>query len=424
MVESKSQAKSFVIGKKVVLEAWEDVKSDQGAAGVDGESIEDLERDHRRNLYKVWNRLSSGSYMPPAVRAVQVPKPHGLGVRVLGVPTVADRVAQTVVKRYLEPGVEPVFHPDSYGYRPGCSAHDALRVCRDRCWKYFWVIDLDFQSFFDSLDHGLVLRAVAAHTDQRWILLCVERWLKAPVQLEDGTEVARDRGTPRGPSISPLLANIFLHYAFDSWMARELPAVPFERYVDDVVAHCKSERQAQFVLERIRQRVRSLGLELNLDKTQIVYCKDSKRKGSHERERFDFLGYTFRPRSSRDRKGAMFVNFSPAVSDEAAKKIRRTIRRWRLHLWSGTHLTQIARAINPIVRGWIDYYGKFYPSMLAPSLRSIDKYLVRWAMRKYKRLTRRYMRAWEFLDGVAAREPNLFAHWQIIRRSGRMVGAV
>jgi RNA-directed DNA polymerase len=424
MVESKSQAKSFVIGKKVVLEAWEDVKSDQGAAGVDGESIEDLERDLRRNLYKVWNRLSSGSYMPPAVRAVQVPKPHGLGVRVLGVPTVADRVAQTVVKRYLEPGVEPVFHPDSYGYRPGCSAHDALRVCRDRCWKYFWVIDLDFQSFFDSLDHGLVLRAVAAHTDQRWILLCVERWLKAPVQLEDGTEVARDRGTPRGPSISPLLANIFLHYAFDSWMARELPAVPFERYVDDVVAHCKSERQAQFVLERIRQRVRSLGLELNLDKTQIVYCKDSKRKGSHERERFDFLGYTFRPRSSRDRKGAMFVNFSPAVSDEAAKKIRRTIRRWRLHLWSGTHLTQIARAINPIVHGWIDYYGKFYPSMLAPSLRSIDKYLVRWAMRKYKRLTRRYMRAWEFLDGVAAREPNLFAHWQIIRRSGRMVGAV
>ncbi len=424
MTEPKLKAKSFVISKKVVLGAWEDVKSNRGAPGVDGESVEDFEGDLEGNLYKVWNRLSSGSYMPPVVRAVQIPKPHGLGVRTLGVPTVADRVAQTVVKKYLEPGVEPVFHPDSYGYRPGRSAHNALRVCRERCWKYFWVIDIDFQSFFDSLDHELVLKAVAAHTDERWILLYVERWLKASVQREDGTVVARDRGTPQGSVISPVLANIFLHYAFDMWMAREFPAIPFERYADDVVAHCKSESQAQFVLDRIKKRMRSLNVELNLDKTKIVYCKDSHRFGSHEHERFDFLGYTFRPRSSRDGKGAMFVNFSPAVSDEAAKKIRRRIRRLRIHLWSGTTLTRIAREINPIVHGWINYYGKFYPAVLAKSLRSIEMYLVRWAMRKYKRLRGHYMRAWRFLDRVAKREPRLFAHWRLVRAQSWMVGAV
>lgn len=424
MVQSKSKAKSFVISKKVVLGAWEDVKSNQGAAGVDGVSIEDFERDLSGNLYKVWNRLSSGSYIPPAVRAVQIPKQHALGVRTLGVPTIADRVAQTVVRRYLEPGVEPVFHPDSYGYRPGRSAHDALRVCRDRCWKYFWVIDLDLQSFFDSIDHERMLKAVAAHTKERWILLYVERWLKAPTQQEDDTILARDRGTPQGSAISPVLANIFLHHAFDSWMVREFPAIPFERCADDGVAHCRSERQAQFVLDTIKKRMRSCGLELNLGKTRIVYCKDSHRFGSHEHERFDFLGYTFRPRQSRDGKGAMFVNFTPAISDEAAKKIRQTIRRWRIHLWSGTSLTEIAREINSIVRGWISYYGAFHLSVLARSLRSIDKYLVRWAMRKYKRLHGRYMRAWEFLDGVATREPALFAHWRVVRAPDRMVGAV
>ena len=423
MVESRSQVKSFSIDKRVVWDAWKQVRANQGAAGVDEESVAQFERNLSGNLYKLWNRMSSGTYMPPPVKAVQIPKKDGRGVRTLGVPTVADRVAQTVVKLYLEPEVEPVFHEDSYGYRPGRSALDAVRVCRERCWRNDWLIDLDLQSFFDSIDHELMLKAVDAHTDHRWVMLYVERWLKAPLDEGNGTLAERDRGTPQGSAISPVLANVYLHYALDAWMAREFPAVLFERYADDVVLHCKSEPEARNVLGKIKARMADCRLKLNDDKTRIVYCKDSNRKGSHEHERFDFLGYTFRPRSARGR-GKLFVNFLPAISDEAAKAIRRTIRRWRLHLWSGAPLTKIARGINLTVRGWINYYGKFYPYMLGRSLRRIDEYLVRWAMRKYKRLKRRRKRAWEFLAGVFAREPKLFAHWRVVRAYDRTVGAV
>ena len=332
----------------------------------------------------------------------------------LGVPTVADRVAQTVAYLYLEPEVEPVFHADSYGYRPRRSAHDALGVCRARCWKYDWALDLDLKSFFDSLDHSLVLKAVAHHTDLRWVLLYVERWLTAPLQLEDGTFKQRDRGSPQGSAISPVLANLFLHYALDSWLGREFPAVPFERYADDAILHCKSKQQAQMVLDAIVERLAQVGLELNLDKTRIVYCKDSNRKGSYEHEQFTFLGYTFRPRPAWNRRGELFVSFAPAVSDDNKKGIGRRIKRWRLHLWSGQTLDDLAEAINSIVRGWIDYYGRFYRSELIRLLRIIDEYLVRWAMRKYKRLRGRPTRAWRFLASVARREPRLFAHWQAV----------
>ena len=413
MSEPKPDGKPFEISKRLVWEAWRRVKANKGAAGVDEESIQAFEVNLRGNLYKVWNRMSSGSYMPPPVRAVEIPKKgSGRGVRVLGVPTVADRVAQTVAYLCLEPDVEPVFHPDSYGYRPGRSAHDALRVCRERCWRYGWAIDLDLQAFFDTLDHSLVLKAVAHHTDLRWILLYVERWLKAPLQLEDGTLKQRDRGSPQGSAISPVLANLFLHYALDLWLAREFPEVPFERYADDAILHCKSQQQAQVVLDAIIERLAQVGLELNLDKTRIVYCKDSNRKGSHEHEQFTFLGYTFRPRRVRNRRGQFFVSFAPAVGDDATKAIGRRIKRWRLHLWSGKALADLAREINPIVQGWVNYYGRFYPSWLARLLGRINHYLVRWATQKYKRLRRHPMRAWSFLAGVAAREPGLFAHWR------------
>jgi RNA-directed DNA polymerase len=409
--EPKPDGKPFAISKRLVWEAWRRVKANHGAEGVDEESIQAFEENLKGNLYKLWNRMSSGSYMPPPVRAVEIPKKGGRGVRTLGVPTVADRVAQTVAYLYLEPEVEPVFHPDSYGYRPGRSAHDALRVCRQRCWSYDWALDLDLKSFFDSLSHSLVLKAVAHHTDLRWILLYVERWLKAPLQLEDGTLKPRDRGSPQGSAISPVLANIFLHYALDLWLAREFPDVPFERYADDAILHCRSKAQAQVVRDAIVKRLAQVGLELNLDKTRVVYCKDSNRRGSHEHEQFTFLGYTFRPRRAQNRRGELFVSFLPAVSDDNAKRIRHTIKRWRLHLWSGQALADLAEAINQIVRGWITFYGRFYRSRLISLLRRIDEYLVRWAMRKYKRLRGRPTRAWRFLAAIADREPNLFVHW-------------
>ena len=412
MSEPKPDGKPFAISKRLVWEAWRRVKANKGAEGVDEESIQAFEENLRGNLYKVWNRLSSGSYIPPPVRAVEIPKKDGRGSRMLGVPTVADRVAQTVAYLYLEPEVEPIFHPDSYGYRPRRSAHDALRTCRQRCWKYDWVLDLDLKSFFDSLDHSLVLKSVAHHTNLRWILLYVERWLKAPLQLEDGTLRQRDRGSPQGSAISPVLANIFLHYALDVWLGREFPAVPFERYADDVILHCKTKAQAQALRDAIIERLAQVGLELNLDKTRIVYCKDENRKGSHEHEQFTFLSYTFRPRRARARSGELFVSFCPAVSDDAAKRMRRTIKRWRLHLWSGKTLDDLAQEINQIVRGWIDYYGFFYKSRLIALLKRIDEYLARWAMRKYKRLRGRPHRARRFVAHVARRQPALFVHWQ------------
>jgi len=336
---------------------------------------------------------------------------------------VADRVAQTVVRLYLEPKVEPLFHPDSYGYRPGRSALQAVGVCRERCWRRDWVIDLDIRAFFDSVPHELVLRAVRRHTDERWILLYVERWLKAPLQQENGTLVHRDRGTPQGSSISPLLANLFLHYAFDMWMRKEFPHLQFERYCDDGVVHCVSEKQALFVQKAIAQRMVACGLELHPDKTHIVYCKDADRRATYANERFDFLGYTFRPRSSKRKAGTYAVNFLPAVSNDAMKAMGRKLRSWRINRRSDKSLDELARFFNKVVQGWINYYGRFYRSGLSPLLRRINTYLVRWAKRKYKRLRRHTKRAQRWLVRIARRQPTLFAHWRLARPDGWTMGA-
>jgi RNA-directed DNA polymerase len=422
--EPKQQDKPFQISKWVVWEAFQRVKANKGAAGVDEQSIEEFEQERDKNLYRIWNRLSSGSYFPPPVKAVEIPKAGGKGVRVLGVPTVADRVAQTVARMYLEPNVEPVFHPDSYGYRPKRSALDAVGACRQRCWRSDWVIDLDIRAFFDTVPHDLVLKAVAHHTDQRWILLYVQRWLQAPLQQQDGTLVARGRGTPQGSAISPLLANLFMHYAFDMWMVREFPAIAFERYCDDAVVHCGSESQACQVRDAIAARLAQVGLELHPDKTRIVYCKDADRRDDHEVTSFTFLGYEFRPRLAKSRTGHHFVSFLPAVSSDAMKTMGREIRSWHLARRSDKSLDDLARMFNNIVQGWINYYGRFYKSRLLYFLRRLNRHLARWACRKFKRLRRRERRAMGWLAEIARRSPRLFAHWRLgARPDGWAMGA-
>ena len=424
MSESRSQVKPFEIPKQMVWEAYQRVKANKGAAGVDGQTVEQFEQDLSNNLYRLWNRMSSGSYFPPPVKAVEIPKASG-GVRILGVPTVADRIAQTVVAMHLERLGEPVFHPDSYGYRPGRSALDAVARCRERCWRNDWVIDLDVRAFFDSVDHSLMLKAVQRHTDAKWVLLYVARWLKAPMRRPDGTLAARDRGTPQGSAVSPVLANLYLHYAFDMWLAREHPDVTFERYCDDAVIHCSSQEQAVKVRDALAARLAEVGLELHPAKTRVVYCKDADRRGDHEVTSFTFLGYTFRPRLAKNRWGKHFVSFLPAVSKDAVKAMGREMRSWHIARRSDKSLTDLAQMFNSIVQGWINYYGRFCKSMLYPLLRRINEHLVRWACRKYKRLRRRERRAKELLARAARRFPALFAHWRFgIKPDGWTMGAV
>lgn len=406
------KTKSFSISKAMVWEAYLRVKANKGAAGVDEISIDRFEEQLKDNLYKLWNRMSSGSYMPPPVRAVSIPKANG-GERILGIPTVADRIAQMVVTKQLEPEVEPHFHPDSYGYRPGKSALDAVATARQRCWKSDWVIDLDIKGFFDNLDHELVMRAVKKHTDCRWVLLYIERWLKAPMQRTDGTLENRHKGTPQGGVCSPLLANIFMHHAFDEWVRKNHPEVPFERYADDALVHCKTEQQAKLMRQAIEKRLAQCKLELHPEKTRIVYCKDDDRRKENPIENFDFLGYTFRPRRAKNKHGKYFVSFLPAISSKAKSRIRETIRGWRIHLKTWTSLEKIAEKVNPAIRGWYQYYGRFYKSEMYPVLRNVERYLVLWARRKYKKLARHGHNARRYLGGVCKREPGLFAHWEM-----------
>ncbi len=407
------KTKSFEISKHVVWEAYERVKANKGAAGIDDESIAAFEENLKDNLYKIWNRMSSGCYFPPPVKVVEIPKKNG-GIRILGVPTVGDRIAQMVAKLYFEPVVEPCFLPDSYGYRPGKSAINAVAVTRERCWRYDWLIEFDIKGLFDNIDHELLMRAVRKHTDCKWLLLYIERWLKAPFQMQDGRIVERNTGTPQGGVISPVLANLFLHYAFDMWMKRNHPQNPWARYADDGVVHCRTKEEAEELLARLHERFGECALALHPDKTRIVYCKDDDRRGEFSNEtKFDFLGYTFRPRRSKNRYGKFFINFTPAVSNKACKAMRQTIRHWYLQLKPDKDLLDISRMFNPVLRGWINYYGRFYKSAMYSVMRHMNRALVLWARRKYKRLSRHRHRAEHWLGRIAKREPRLFVHWQI-----------
>jgi group II intron reverse transcriptase/maturase len=417
MTSTHTTDKPFTIEKRRVYEAYKAVKSNKGAAGVDGQTIEQFEMDLKGNLYRIWNRMSSGSYFPPPVRAVAIPKKSG-GERILGVPTVSDRIAQMVVKQMIEPDLEAIFLPDSFGYRPGKSALDAVGVTRERCWKYDWALEFDIKGLFDNIDHELLLKAVRRHVKCRWALIYIERWLTAPME-RDGVRQKRSRGTPQGGVISPILANLFLHYAFDLWMGRAHPDLPWCRYADDGLVHCRTESEAEAVKAALQARLAQCRLEMHPDKTKVVYCKDGKRQGDHPNVTFDFLGYAFRPRLVKNaRTGQLFCGFNPAVSPMALKAMRSTIRDLNIRRQTQRSLADIARELNPLLRGWIAYYGRYAPSALRPMSQYVNATLLGWARRKFKRFKTRKTQAGRFLEKLARECADLFVHWRLGVSSG------
>lgn len=406
-----SKTKSFHISKQVIWDAYKRVKANKGSAGVDQQEIKDFEVNLKDNLYKVWNRMSSGTYFPKPVLRVEIPKPDGR-MRPLGIPTITDRIAQMVVKFHIEPTLEQQFHVDSYGYRPNKSAEQAIKTTRQRCWQFDWVVIYVIKGFFDNIDHDLLMKAVRKHTDENWILLYIERWLKTPVQFSDGSQKSSDTGTPQGGVISPLLANLFLHYAFDIWMSRYYPINPFERYADDVVVHCKTLIEAEHIKSVITSRMRACKLELHPEKTKIVYCKDENRRDNYYQTQFDFLSFTFRRRTCRTKDGKLFNGFNPAVSLKSRKAILDTIRSWKIHRKSDKTIFDIARICNPVFRGWYQYFSCVNPSETYLVFKHFNSILYRWGRRKYKRLrTRKQFFSW--MNSIRVKYPNLFIYWNI-----------
>lgn len=406
------KTKSFAIPKQQVVQAWELVKANAGSAGIDQQTIDNFEMDLKNNLYKLWNRMSSGSYFPPPVKSVSIPKKSG-GERILGIPTVTDRVAQTVVALTLEPLVEPHFVTDSYGYRPNKSALDAVGITRTRCWQYDWVVEFDIQKLFDTIPRNLLIKAVQKHTQCAWVLLYIERWLTAPIQLTDGSKTVRVAGLSQGGAISPVLSNLFLHYVFDKWMQIHYPTMPYCRYVDDGIIHCKTEQQAKQMLEIIAKRFAECGLQLHPDKTRIVYCKDNNRRQQYPDISFDFLGYTFQGRTAKSNKNQLFISFSPEVSNKAKKAMRDKTRQYKWHLRSDLSLEEIAKQFNPVLQGWINYYTRYRKSGFSTVGKHFNTVLIKWAMRKYGKLATSFVRAAHYIEQTAKKRTYLFAHWRL-----------
>ncbi len=407
----KTQTKPMPISKQMVWAAYQKVKTKGKAYGVDHLSMKDFEMKLSGNLYKIWNRLASGTYFPPAVREVEIPKKDGK-MRKLGIPTVGDRIAQTVVKDYMETSIDKLFHENSYGYRPLKSAYQALTKARINVKQYDWVIDLDIKGFFDNLSHDLLLKALDKVVAEKWVKMYCKRWLEMPVQKLDGTIVGKDgRGTPQGGVISPLLANLFLHYAFDMWITKKHPSICFERYADDIIVHCHTQQEAEAILLQIAERMNQCQLELHPLKTKIVYCRDYKRKESHERVQFDFLGFSFQPRPTKDyQTGIIYNMFDLSISRGSQKRIVEEINRFKIQMWSESTIEQIADTLYSKLQGWINYYGKFRKWLFLNVFRRLSFRLMQWAQHKYK--ISGIKQSYQWLENYQREHPSLFAHWR------------
>jgi len=401
--------KTIPITRQMVWEAYVEVKKGGKAAGVDGVSQKQFAKELKNNLYKVWNRLTSGSYFPPAVKRVEIAKENGKK-RELGIPTVGDRVAQMVIKRYIEERLEKEFEESSYGYRPGRSAHEALAKVRENVWEKKWVIDLDIKGFFDNLDHGLLRKGLERHVEEKWVKMYIERWLKAPIETKEGKVEEREgRGVPQGGVISPLLSNLYLHYVLDKWIKQKYPKVRMVRYSDDAIVHCDTKEEAEEVKEAIRKRVEECKLELHPEKTKIVYCKGGKE---YPIIKFDFLGYSFQPRTKMTKKG-LFTGYDCAVSKKSRKKIVEEIRKTDCHRWSTETLEDLGRKLNPKLRGWINYYGKYGKNELTKVMRRLDHRLVKWVLKRYKKLKRGMRAGYKMLAKLKRENPKVLAHWDL-----------
>ncbi len=396
----------------MVWEAYQKVLSKQGSAGIDAIGMREFDANRSKHLYKLWNRMASGSYFPPPVKEVEIPKKDG-SIRKLGIPTISDRVGQMVVKMFLEPRLEAIFSPNSYGYRPNRNAHQALSKVRENCWKHNWVIDLDIKGFFDTIDHNKLMLAVEKHVPENWVKFYIKRWLEAPVVTKSGELIEKQgRGTPQGGVISPLLANLFLHYAFDKWLEQTDKNVGFTRYADDVILHCNTKAHAEQLLKLVHQRMDSVGLELHPEKTKIVYCRDYKRKEKHPTVKFDFLGYSFQPRTAYSKKkGNLFLGYDCAISIASRKRIADKLEELKVDKLTFKSIVGVAHYLNPMIRGWVHYYGKFKLYELTKVFRLLSRRLVWWARKRYKRYKTSIRKGYKWLATVREQFPTLFYHW-------------
>jgi group II intron reverse transcriptase/maturase len=404
-------AKGIPITRSMVWQAYKKVRRNKGSGGVDGISLKTYENNLEDNLYKLWNRLTSGSYFPKAVREVSIPKKDGKQ-RKLGIPTISDRIAQQVIKDYLEGRFEREFHNNSYGYRPMKSAHQALEEVRKNVWKLDWVVDMDIKGFFDEVSHELLMKALIKHVPENWVLMYIKRWLESPKETTSKELVYREgKGTPQGGVISPLLANLFLHYVFDKWMGKTYPELMFVRYADDIIVHCRTEREAEKVIEAIKSRMSACQLRLHEVKTKIVYCKKYKNRSANKTVKFDFLGFSFQPRPTASRDGKMFLGYDCAISQSSKNKILSEIRSTKFQRWTFRRIEEIAEFFNAKILGWINYYGKFRKHRLNPLFRVLEGRLIEWARRRYKRLNKSYVKACKWCYRFKENNVSLFAHW-------------